>query len=249
MGYVKVYQYGGVTEVYEYEKDLNTNKRKKHQSSLDKKRAKARRSNNQYIRTKRAISRAKKNFFRLVHVNNKNAKTVHFCTLTLATPASYVVATRFLSRFFTNLSNQNYAVENTEISYIGVPELTQKGAYHFHLLIYNLRPEVTKRERETRNIQRTCWQRGYLQIDLATYTTKGLAGYMAKYMAKYLGNPNNEARRAYNCSRNIEKVRSYGSKTLSSFFDDLIPDQHPERGAQFETPFLGVCQYKRYEVL
>lgn len=269
MGYTKIVQFGNITEVYNYEKDIST-KRRKHISQIAKKRRADIQKLQTNKRTKYSISRAKKNFFRLCHANNIKAKSIHFLTLTIATDTNYGVATSYVRYFFERLKKLNYEVENSELSYIGVPELTKKGRYHFHLLIYNLSSkgaglpiqvrrfnrktgkyynESTTTERFTRNLQRQCWQRGYLEIAFAPTVTQGLAGYMAKYMGKHLANPTNQARRAYNCSRNIEKIRSYGSKTLDSYSDLLIPDKLADRVATYTVPFLGTCKYEKYHVL
>jgi len=248
MGYTKIYQFGNITEVYEYEKDINTTRKTRHTSKIQRNRKKAIKARSGNIRSKYSISRARRSFFRLCHENNLKAQTIHFLTLTLADDTDYTTATRYISQFFNKL-RKHETLKYSEISYIGVPELTKKGTYHFHLLLYNLRPETAIRERETRNLQRKCWQRGYLEIGFAPTVTQGLAGYMAKYMGKHLANPANEARRAYNCSRNIEKIRSYGSQTLDSYADLLIPDKLAERTASYTVPFLGTCQYEKYHVL
>jgi hypothetical protein len=72
---------------------------------------------------------------------------------------------------------------------------------------------------------------------------------MAKYMAKYLAHGANQARRAYNCSRGVEKIRSVGSNSLFEELEEYIPDQLAERKVSFEVPFLGTCKYSKYQVL
>ena len=260
MGYTKIYQYGNITEIYQYKKDLKNRTNYQNQAIIvhaKKYDIQNNKRNNQQktktfnrnsisrpvlipFRTRRSIQRARKSFFRLCHANNCKAKTIHFLTLTLAVNTTYSNALRYISRFFNQLKNESKRYQ--EINYISVPEITKAGTYHFHLLIYNLPTELSSSERETRYLQRL-WGRGYLDICLATSLTTGIAGYMAKYMAKYLASTTNEARRAYNCSRGIEKVTSHGSNSLYQELELFIPDKMAERVANFEVPFLGSCNY------
>jgi len=193
-------------------------------------------------KTSRSIRRSKLNFFRLCHHNNVAASTIHFLTLTFASDQSYKEATRHVSKFLEKIK-QNYP--ELPLSYISVPELTKKGRYHFHCLIYDLPTTISIRERETRNLQRL-WRQGYLHIDIASYTSEGIAGYMAKYMAKYLTDHKHEATRAYNCSRNIKKIYCSGSNSLSIYTDLIINTSSVEKEYTYDTIFLGTCVRKIY---
>lgn len=251
MGYTKVVQYGNYTEIYEYEKDLNTTRRpRKALSKIQKARKNRRESDKPRIRSPYSIRRARRNFFRICHANNLKAKTIHFCTLTLAEPTDYRTFLRYLSEFHRRLKNGFQEEGYPPISYIGVPELTKKGTYHFHLLIYNLPPTERIRERKTRNLQRCAWQRGYLDIRYADRVTSGIAGYMAKYMGKFLANPTNEARRAYSSSRNIDKVTiTSGNKVFDKDFTPHPVGEIAQRVTTYDVPYLGTCKYSRYQVL
>lgn len=241
-------QYGNITEIYQYEKDLVKNNKLRYVSKLQKKRTQEIKRLGKSIRTQYSVKRAKRSFFRLCHHNNINSETVTFVTLTLVEDVSYSVALRYLSVFFSKLKKY-YEVENSSLSYIAVPELTKKARYHFHLLVYNLPAEVSERERTTRNIQRCCWQRGYIEVRCASTIGQGIAGYMAKYMGKFLADSKHEASRAYTCSRNIKKIRSAASNSLSYDLDLFIPDTLAERTTSYVVPYLGTCNFSKYQVL
>lgn len=264
MGYTKIVQFGDTTEIYEYEKDLKKqtgiDHRKAHRLlngrsdtkslptlSVSKKRTKAlyedAKRKGIYKRSARSVKRSVDNFFRLVHHNNCNASTIHFVTLTFAYDITYKLATREVSEFFSRLREVESPVS---ISYISVPERTKKGRFHFHLLIYGLPPETASIERKTRNIQRL-FRRGYVDVMLAHYTSKGLAGYMAKYMAKSFEDQEYECLRGYNCSRNIKKIRSAGSHSFSLAHDLIIPNEFvvDEENREYNVPYLGTCRYKK----
>lgn len=284
MGYQKIVQFGNVTEIYSYDKEIKPrppsrlkarllteklagrvhktvptrNNVKKNRKDAIRKHAK---EFGTYTRSEASIKRSRINFFRLCHHNNTSAQSIHFVTLTFAYDLSYKTACRHVARFMERVST---AQPEIPVSYISVPELTEKNRYHFHLLIYNLstrlagEPIKTKSknsakittERTTRNLQRL-FQRGYLDIMPATYTSRGIAGYMAKYMAKALGDTRYESTRGYNTSRNIKKISSHGGNTLSIYSHELIPTDNIDnyQQSEYDVPYLGVCKYTRIETI
>jgi len=158
MGYHRIVQYGDTIDIYDYSKSINRkggiDHKKAHQlrhpeSSTDSKRylslAQKRtrairlqsRQKGTYQRSKASIRRSKQNFFRLCHHNNCLARTIHFVTLTFINDISYKKALAYLKRFMERV--QTYKSE-IPLSWISVPELTQAGGYHFHLLVYDLLP-------------------------------------------------------------------------------------------------------------
>lgn len=261
MGYTKINQFGDVTEIYEYENDLKRkpgvdalrasrlisgpDNSKATVSNVRKERAKKQRAESKrkgiYKRSESSIRRSRNNFFRLVHHNNYHSLSITFITLTLIDDVNYRQATRYVSDFFSRVRG---AYPEVPLSYISVPEITKKGRFHFHLLVYDLPPGTAERERKTRNFQRL-WQRGYVDLVPATYRSKGIAGYMAKYMAKAIGDEKYETTRGYNCSRNIKKIRSAGSNAFD-YYDTLVDvDNSTIETNSFEVPFLGACKYQK----
>jgi len=243
MGYTKIVQFGNVTEIYEYEKNINRHRRTR-VSSLTKKRNKKirddKKNKKQYQRSPQSIKRSRDSFFRLCHHNVCHAETVHFLTLTFAYDIPYKTASRHVARFMERVSK---APQEISIRYISVPELTKKGRYHFHLLLFDLSSEIAKRERKTRNLQRQ-FQRGYVDIMRASYSSKGIAGYMSKYMGKALVDFKNEVSRGYNCSRNIIRPYYAGGNTLSQHLAMIVPEGHVQEGS-YDVPYLGKCHYKK----
>jgi len=246
MGYMKIVQYGNITEIYEYEKNL-LNHKERHISQLTKNRQKKARAERKAkglaIRSQRSIKRSQLAFYRLCHHNTCLATTVHFMTLTFAYDITYPKAIRHVQRFMERIKN---TFPQIPLSYISVSELTEKGRYHFHLLVFNLSPETEKQERKTRNFQRL-WQQGYLDIRYAPKITSGIAGYMAKYMAKSLGDSRYASHRGYTCSRNIEKISIAGSNLLFEYSPLIIPTEDIakiETGA-YNVPYMGTCKFKR----
>lgn len=277
-GYTKIVQYGNIIETYEYEKKIQKkppsakrawevalgrrdnskltkiprNLKEKRQHSL---RQEAKRKG-VYARSEGSAKRTRTNFFRLCHHNNCLADSIHFVTLTFAYEVTYPQASRHVKRFMEKLRERNGEVP---VNYISVPELTEKGRFHFHLLVYNLssrlagEPIKTKSsgsakittERKTRNLQ-VLFERGYVDIVPATYTSRGIAGYMAKYMAKSLEDTRYETTRGYNCSRGIKKIYSAGSNSLDTHYDMIIPEEVVNvEEKSYDVPYLGNCRLTR----
>lgn len=260
MGYSKIVQFGNVTEVFQYDKPLPDRHNFKPQSPIKKKRARDIRQaklNHPYLLyepTKRSKNRTLDSFFKLCHHNNVNSTSIHFVTLTFTYDISYKKALSHLRRFMERVQEASSPIP---IRYISVPEQTKEGRVHFHLLVYDLPSRVSgepiwsekkKRyvgttERTTRYLQRL-YGRGYLDICPATYTSRGIAGYMAKYMAKSFECKKFEASRKFNCSRNILKVSAYGSNSLdSSLIAHFVHTQDLVESdvKLYDVPYMGEC--------
>lgn len=244
MGYTKIIQYGNITEVYEYEKNISDTRRRS-LSEIERKRARTRRASRQYTRTARSIRESRARFFRLVHHNNVEAYSkgisISFLTITYASPCLYAQAARYNARFFEKIKKRFPGV-----SYISVPEKTKKGRWHFHVLMYGLPPKEVERERDTRNFQRS-FERGYIDLCLASTVTSGLAGYLAKYMGKALGSAETEKTRGYAASRNIKKIRSSGGNSIDQYVDMIVDNSLEIEKHMYDTVYLGRCVYKKYE--
>lgn len=226
MSYTKIIQYGDLVEIHSYSKSFTPppkHQNKKSPLPLP-------------FTSHRSHLRRVRSFFQLVHHNVFNSSSCCFVTLTFAYDVSPKNADSEISRFFQRL--QKKLASKISISYISVPELTKKGRLHYHLLVFDLPTSLISNERTTRYLQNE-WGRGYLDIRPIERKTKGIASYMAKYMSKsmYLIGK----KRAYNCSRNIKKVRSYGSNTIDSEIINLLVDLSlvPESVFTYNTPYMG----------
>jgi len=268
--YTKIVQYGDTVEIYKYDRDLLP-RRERHQSQLQKKRAKERRK--KALRSKFSHRRGLVNFFRMAHHNVIKAKSVYFFTLTFKEEYAQQTADRHISQFFRRVNELEKAVSGRKVGYISVPERGQKSTkrLHYHILVFNLSTEVvgatvtyrrynrfkrvfelayTTTERFTRNLQRE-FARGYIDVGAFPTITTGIAGYMAKYMGKSYRVGDNANRRYYRCSRNIEKIASAGFNTPPAYLDVIVDLDDPgflEYTAEYEVAFLGKCVYSKYTV-
>lgn len=238
MGYSKLIQYGDKIDVYSYSKNY-IKKERAPLSRLQKKRLKNRKKTS--VRSNYSKTRARLNFFRLVHHNVINSYTTSLLTLTYADDITIDKLRRYEAQFFQRLKSITRAVP---LSYISVQEVTKKGRFHSHILVFDLPTVEVENERNTRNIQRQ-FGRGYVDIRTAYNNSEKIAGYMAKYMFKSINDRQFKARRAFNCSRNIKTPYCVGTNTLDAYID-LIVDKDMDilYKKSYDVPYLGRCDYK-----
>jgi len=234
MGYTRIVQYGDITEIYEYENALSPRQK-------GKPRKKARRSIKKY-RSVRSCKRARFSFFRLVAENLKRKGSPAFLTLTMGNSDTDLSrGYRYILDFKRNVKNKM----GITISYIAVPEWQKKGRLHFHLLVWGLESVSQDSETNNRNIQR-CYARGYVDFRHARDNSPKLATYLAKYMAKAYEDERLGGRRAYSSTRDIVKIRSYGSNSLSLYTSMILPENSTTiRDVMYNVPYLGRCRLTR----
>jgi len=135
--------------------------------------------------------------------------------------------------------------------YICVVEFQERGAIHFHTLCWGVPPKVIRRERRTRLVA-SLWGQGFADIKRTDGNIK-LAGYMAKYFIETFLDARLFGRRAYTCSRNAYRPIIVKDAILAPHFMGMaLPDlstAHLAQEAEYDTVWLGRCQFKRYLTL
>jgi len=258
MGFTKVFRCGDSIEVYEYGKNLSprkTNGRKAPPNPLRRKYA---------LRSEDSVRRARKSFRRLVRSNLDAASRPALLTLTMRQKLSYATSVRLFTQFAVRLRRRFRSVR-----YIAVPEFQQRGAAHWHVLIWGLPEElacsgmITRYggrshfvetcapdkacERVQRTLQRL-WLRGYADL-IETDGHPALAGYLAKYMSKTMSDRRLRGKKAYYASRNIMRPMSISGNAITEFLNEIVPvDNLPLHIREFETQWLGRCVYKQYTI-
>lgn len=232
MAYTKVIRSGNLIEIYEYSRTPATRYRK-----IQRKESPRKRFSKTTPRREDAIRRASKSFRRIVRANLVGDEAPALLTLTmysiLSVEASFRELTRFLSRCRREFGGGWRA--------IFVPEFQKRGAVHFHGLIWGLGHEIEK-ERTTRNFQRF-WLRGFCDC-LPTDGHPKLAGYLSKYMSKGMSDIRLNGKKAYTATRNIMRPMSVSSTSRNLEEDLDIHTLSPAHAHQFDTLWLGRCNYK-----
>jgi len=240
MGYTRIIKSGEQIEIYKYEKEyVHTNKRNYKKNT---RRASFPSGSDHDVptRTKRSMQRAKQLFIRLVASNLQGQAKPAFLTLTIEKKVSLEVGYAYLRSFWNRLKKHIHG-----ISYIGVPEWQERGALHFHFLVWGLPTKTIKSERFARNVQRQ-WYRGFVDLRHTKNRSLGLAHYLAKYLVSTLSDSRLGNRRAYTCSRNILRPYTIASNKLPNNLDLTPGDNFQTDTSTYDTLWLGSCEYTRY---
>jgi len=252
MGYSKVVKSGNFLEIYEYSKNLPERKPRRRSDKGKYPRSASRRADN--------VKRLKRDFTRLVMSNLGGAGSPAFLTLTMVEVVRIEVGYRFFTEFIQRF--RRFYGKHTR--YIAVPEFQERGAVHFHVLVWGLSAETIENEtpkkqlvegvvlekRGYRHIQRL-WGRGYVDC-ISTDGSPKLAYYVAKYMQKTLQDQRLNGQKSYSVSRNVlRKVSIPSSAPLTSaeeIWGIKLSTDPPMREQHFDTYWLGKGRYRCYEI-
>lgn len=257
-------QVGKEILVYEYEKD-HIPPRRRGKRTKARTRVSSRRYDN--------VQRVRKSFVRLVQSNLGRPDAPFLVTFTMLAVVPLHEAYADITSFFKRL-RERYG---DSFAYVGVPEFQERGAVHFHVLVWGIPVDVWitegsfgklkggsmwrwfrylqengiryERLRNTRALQHQ-WQRGYLDC-VPTDNSPKLASYMAKYMLKAVRDERLAGNKAYFGSRNLMRPVSLVSKTQIAFaFDawELGVDSKPTYVSSFDTMWLGRCKITKYKI-
>lgn len=143
----------------------------------------------QYMENKKkTVLKSAKNIMQIVKYNVGQYKKQNgskfppvFLTLTFADNVQdWKYANREFSKFIQRLNYRVYGEKCTKLAYVGVPELQERGAIHYHVLFFNL-PYIDKTEVES------LWGLGYTRIEVekvGNMKGESLGKYITKYMVK-----------------------------------------------------------------
>lgn len=230
-------QYGDITEVYNYQKDVH----KKTIRTNTRRTKRGAKKNTFHYRGN--VKRARSSFFRFVYANLYAKGTPALITLTNFEDVELSLGYEYLRKF-----SKNCRKISKDFAYISVPEWQKSGRLHFHCLVWGLPEKILKKERQTRFIQRQ-WARGYVDVLIARDASPRIAGYLAKYMAKAYTDRRLLNRRAYSFSYNIHKWFQAGSNSLSHRLIHILPDDKEVIDEyNYSTQYLGQCVITRYKV-
>lgn len=261
--YTKFVQSGNLIEVYEYEKEpiqrQNTVQRRVKRGAYQT-----------TFRSAQSLRRARQNFFRLVGANLVGDDYPAFFTFTMLE----VVGIEEGYRRFNEFVRRFRSVFGSKPKYIAVPEFQERGAVHFHVLVWGLSSyEILKsigahKKKVRRRIAewlvdnkfgiddvspdyriQNLWGHGFVDC-IPTDGSPRLAGYFAKYMYKSMQDERLLGKKAYSASRNILRSVSISSSSpvALSYSLDLLVDKPLDSFSEFTSMYLGRCHYKRYRL-
>lgn len=244
MAYTKCVQTGAILEIYTYEKEPSSMLRRGKRRTLHTLESLRPRDRVQKRRSDSSI-RAQKSFRRLVAGNLSKGAPV-LLTLTMLD----IVGIRDAYRCYTAFGSRLRRFYGKHISWLSVPEFQERGAVHFHVLIWGLPYGISTTERNTRRIQ-NIWSYGTVDL-VETNGAPQLATYLSKYMSKTMQDDRLVGQKAYSSTRNIVRPVSTNSSTQIDFLRDEFGinsgDNLPSYEFAYATLFLGRATYQRYDI-
>jgi len=240
MGHIKFIQSGSLLERYDYAKSLPIRRKQP--------KIRPRSDRNLFVvrRSHESIRRAQRGFRRLVRANLVGGERPALLTLTMFQKLPLSASSRIFTRFIARLRREN----GRDFRYIAVPEFQKRGAVHFHVLLWGLHQYAIS-EASTRYFARL-WLRGFCDCIITDGSIK-LAGYLSKYMSKAMQDIRLGGEKAYYASRNSLRPVSISADSLALFKLEVIQQEVIHTGEliherEFDTPWLGRCTYKKYQI-
>jgi len=199
-------------------------------------------------RSAQSTRRAVLSFSRLVRSNLGGAEYPFLGSFTYAQNQTEIGVARKDWNRFSRLGSAEFG---NGFRSICVAEFQQRGAVHFHSLLWGIPPGVFATERSNRTIARM-WGRGFCDI-VKTDGSEKLSSYLSKYFVKSFSDPRLFGRKAYIATRNVLKPRVFKDTLLAPFFYGQIEGADLStalllRSSEYETQWLGRAIYKRYSL-
>jgi hypothetical protein len=155
---------------------------------------------------------------------------------------SYHLFNLFIKRFNHDL----LGYKNHELKYSVVPERQKRGAWHYHLALYNIGFNPTL-YLETHRLWNSRYHQGnayWSERPTGMATSKAVYLYMAKYMKKEMENPERPSKHAkrYSCSQGLYKPVVYKDQDALEV-DRYCYDNKIRRVSVWEAPAISYREY------
>lgn len=188
----------------------------------------------------RVMQRARRDLRRIVNCNVNQYGiecTPKFLTLTFRDDIQELgPANKEFEKFIKRL---NYAVFDTKkaiAKYSAVPEFTEKGRVHYHVIFYNL-PFINSDKLAS------IWGQGFIKINKID-NCDNVGAYVSKYMTK--DNENTIGKKSYFNSRNLLKPTEITDKEMIESLGDSLSLENITYSATFDNDYLGTITYNQF---
>ena len=253
MGYSKFIKFGNNVELYQYEKDLILIRPTRHKiadrEKIDKD---ADLTEVEVGKRKDNAHRASTDFRRLVSSNLDDKILPLLLTITYKENFTDLKASYYNFKLFIQKLNYTYG---KGLKYICVPEFQDRGAVHFHVLLWGLPSDILLPERLKGHYENvsptlgTMWGNGFVFLKETDGNDK-LSSYLAKYMAKAFTDPRLKHQKAYASSRNVNRPYIVsGSFSMWPLLDDYLGlDPVAVKDKRYDTKYLGQVHYQLFKI-
>lgn len=238
----KIIQSGNIIEIYKYEKGYLKGYEKPPRKN-DFKRSGV--ESEEDIR-QRSLKRAKTSLRRLINANHGQYGkefTSKFLTLTFGGNITDLDKAHYeFEKFMKRLNYLVFNSKKSNIKYTAVWELQERGAIHYHLILYNI-PYVRQ------NIIQETWGNGFIWINKIKDVDN-----VGAYIAEYLGDEKSrdpedyEGKKTYFSSRGLFKPVEITDKKIVETIAVALLSQNIAYSSTFTNEYLGDISYKQYNL-
>ena len=254
--YKKIVYSGDVVEVYEYDKgylkgytltenEINNrkiNNRTSSESGLDADSSDSR---------ERSLRRAKKNLRRLINANvGQYGKefTAKFLTLTFKDNVKDLNKANYeFKKFIQRLNYYCFGVKKNNLKYTCVIEFQERGAIHYHVIIYNM-PYV--KANDIANV----WGNGFIKINKID-DIDNVGAYVAEYLGQAekgqghdVADDRLQGKKSYFSSRGLFRPVEITDRKKVEQVAAALPEDFLTYSATFDNEHLGNITYKQYNL-
>lgn len=234
----KVVVSGGVIEVYEYEKAIF--KGYKSNGGRDKKADEEGREKNR----KDVLRRARQEVRRIVNANvgaYGEQFTAKFLTLTFGDNVTDLDQAHYeFKKFIQRMNYLIFGVKSGNLRYTAVVQFQERGAVHYHVIIYNI-PYV-----KWKKIERT-WRNGHIWINKID-DVDNVGAYVCRYMTKEVDDERLRGRKCYFNSRGLFKPIVIEDEKKVEMIKRSLPIEKRTVSVAYENDHTGVTIYEQYNL-
>jgi len=184
------------------------------------------------------VRRAAAAFRRLVRANLVGTENPALLTLTMLQILPIKTSGGLLTEFFVRARTRF----GKQFKYIAVPEFQQRGAVHYHVIIFDS-PYIPNAELNN------MWGHGYSFIEKSYTDVFHLSNYMTKYLTKERDR-RLYGKRAYFPSRSLLRpVTTLDKESIAfnrSLLDGIIPDYQGRSKSEYNPPFKRIWDLSKY---
>lgn len=238
----KIVQAGDIIEVYEYTKGYLKG------YDVDGEKVKGRKadyiSENYQEHRKQVIQRAKRDLRRLINANHGQYGkefTSKFLTLTFGDNITDIEAANYeFTKFIQRLNYLTFGNKKANLKYNAVIEFQERGAIHYHVIIYNI-PYVKH------DIIEKTWGNGWVWINKIE-NVDNVGAYVTEYMGKDLDDERLQGKKSYFSSRGLFKPIEITDKKIVETVAAALPFEKLKYSSQFDNDYLGTISYEQYNL-
>jgi len=240
----KVVISGNIVEVYKYEHGYLKGYKLNGAERENKGRKRGYKSDNYEEHRKQALQRAKRDLRRIINSNvgaYGEQFTAKFLTLTFRDNIQDLkAANKEFMLFIKRLNYQLFNTKKANVKYSAVVEFQERGAIHYHVVIYNI-PYV----KYDKFVE--WWGHGDITINKID-DVDNVGAYVTKYMSKDNADERLHGEKCYFNSRGLFKPIEETNKKKVEALTDALPVEKIKFSSCFENEHLGKINYKQYNL-